>query len=427
MITVHSYPKAVLHADCDAFFTSVEQSLNPLLRGKPVITGKERGIASAVSYEGKQLGIRRGMRLSEIRQICPDCIVLPSDYETYSLVSKRFFEILRRFTPDVEEYSIDEAFADITGLRKVHRCSYEEIALKIQSVVHKELGLTISVGLSVTKSLAKICSKEKKPAGLTCLPGYELHRFLSQVPVERVCGFGPSSVSLLRKNSVETVLDFINKPKWFADRLLGKPGSELWHELRGDMVYPVHEASVQKPASISKAKTFTPASDNKAFVRSQLFRNAESAFIKLRRHKLAVKRIAVYLRNNEFRSRGVEVLLNHPAADILSQAFDAVYDPGQMYRQTAVCLSGLSDACNTPQDLFLDSLRIQTMQKLAECTDQINREYGKHTMHLASTQMLKVFQQHLGDRGDVHPRKLIRLKGETVRKRVGIPLWNVKI
>lgn len=168
LLTLHSLPKAIIHVDCDAFFASVEQAMNPELRGKPVITGKERGIASAMSYEAKRLGVTRGMRLFEIKKICPDAIILPSDYETYSLFSKRFYGILRRFTPDVEEYSIDEAFAELSGLRRVYRTSYEEIAIKIKKTVESELGITVSVGLSLTKSLAKICSKENKPSGFTC-------------------------------------------------------------------------------------------------------------------------------------------------------------------------------------------------------------------------------------------------------------------
>src|SRR3989338_1959353 len=96
-ITLHSLPKSIIHVDCDAFFASVEQAVNPALKGKPVITGKERGIASAMSYEAKRRGVVRGMRLFEIKRICPDAVILPSDYETYSLFSKRFHGILRRF------------------------------------------------------------------------------------------------------------------------------------------------------------------------------------------------------------------------------------------------------------------------------------------------------------------------------------------
>src|SRR5436190_20085709 len=100
---LRSYPKAIIHIDGDAFFASCEQARNPELRGKPVITGLERGIASSMSYEAKARGITRAMRLSDIKKLCPEAIILPSDYETYALLSKRFYAIVRRYTPFVEE------------------------------------------------------------------------------------------------------------------------------------------------------------------------------------------------------------------------------------------------------------------------------------------------------------------------------------
>src|SRR3990170_6086875 len=126
-ITISSWPRAILHLDADAFFASCEQAMHPELKGKPVITGRERGIVAAASYEAKARGVKRGMRLSEVKKVCPDAVLLPSDYETYSLFSLRMFEILRRFSPMVEEYSIDEAFVDLTGLRRLYHAPYEEI------------------------------------------------------------------------------------------------------------------------------------------------------------------------------------------------------------------------------------------------------------------------------------------------------------
>lgn len=114
--TSESLPRAILHIDGDSFFASCEVAKNPTLRGKPVITGKERGIVSAATYEAKARGVTRGMRLSEVRTVCPDAIILPSDYETYSIFSYRMYEIVRRYTPAVEEYSIDECFADLGGM-----------------------------------------------------------------------------------------------------------------------------------------------------------------------------------------------------------------------------------------------------------------------------------------------------------------------
>src|SRR4029077_543352 len=156
-------------------FASCEQSRDPKLKGRPVVTGKERGIASSMSYEAKARGVTRGMPVSQILKVCPEAIILPSDYETYSLLSKRMFDIVRRYTPVVEEYSIDECFADITGLRRKYRTSYIEIAERIKHDLDTELGFTFSVGLAPTKVLAKIGSKWAKPSGLTNIPGRLTH------------------------------------------------------------------------------------------------------------------------------------------------------------------------------------------------------------------------------------------------------------
>ena len=128
MLNLRSWPQAILHIDGDAFFTSCEEAIHPELKGKPLITGGERGIVACASYAAKALGVKRGVPLHEAKKICPGLIVLPSDYETYSLFSRRMYNIVRRFTPQVEEYSIDEAFADLTGLRRALRSSYETIA-----------------------------------------------------------------------------------------------------------------------------------------------------------------------------------------------------------------------------------------------------------------------------------------------------------
>src|SRR5512140_578528 len=180
-LTITSWPRAIMHLDADAFFASCEQAVRPELRGRPVICGKERGIVAAASYEAKTKGVSRGVRLSDVKKICPDAVILPSDYETYSLFSVRMFEILRRFSPDVEEYSIDEAFVDLTGLRRSFHGPYGMIAKKMQETIEMELGITVSVGVSLSKVLAKIGSKYNKPHGLTLIPGREIHIYLRKI------------------------------------------------------------------------------------------------------------------------------------------------------------------------------------------------------------------------------------------------------
>src|SRR5512141_252151 len=251
-LTIRSWPRAILHLDADAFFASCEQAIHPELRGKPVITGKERGIVAAASYEAKARGIQRGMSLPEIKKVCPDVIIVPSDYETYSLFSVRMFEILRRFSPDVEEYSIDEAFVDLTGLRRTYHGPYSEIAEKMRRTIHQELGITVSAGVSLSKVLAKIGSKNKKPDGLTMIPGREIHLYLEKLPVEKVWGIGPNTAAFLKKFGITTALQFVKKDEEFICKYFSKPYHEIWQELSGMSVYPVVTESKSSYQSISK-------------------------------------------------------------------------------------------------------------------------------------------------------------------------------
>ncbi|MBU4459053.1 MAG: DNA polymerase IV, partial [Verrucomicrobia bacterium] len=333
-LRLDGFPRAVLHFDGDAFFASVEQALDPSLKGRPLVTGKERGIIACASYEAKRLGIRRGISLWEAQRMCPDLVVLPSDYETYSLYSKRMFDIVRRFTPVVEEHSIDEGFADLTGLRRLHHGAYEQIALAIQKTVLDELDLGISIGLSLSKSLAKLASKFRKPAGFTPVAGRHIHLFLRRRTLADVWGFGPNTVALLEKHGLRTPYDFVTRPQAWADRLMGKIGRELWSELRGDAVYPVATEEKPSQASISKCKTFTAPSTDGDYIYAKLVRNLESAFIKLRRHKLRAKVLAVALRKQDFGQQALGARLNRPtsatheALPLLRPLFDAIFEPG---------------------------------------------------------------------------------------------------
>jgi len=204
LFSPHSWPQAILHIDGDAFFTSCEEAIHPELRGKPIIAGGERGIVACASYAAKKKGVARGVPLHQARKICPELVILPSDYETYSLFPRRMFNVMRRFTPQVEEYSIDEAFADITGMRRTLRASYETIAVNIKNEIARELGITVSVGLSITKVLAKVGLKHRKPNGFTCIPGKSIAIYLEHLPVEKIWGIGHATASYLHKMGVRT-------------------------------------------------------------------------------------------------------------------------------------------------------------------------------------------------------------------------------
>src|SRR4030042_452834 len=245
-----SFPRAILHIDGDAFFASCEQARDPALKGKPVITGLERGIAASMSYEAKARGVTRAMPLFEIRRLCPDAIILPSDYETYSLLSKRFYDVVRRWTPDVEEYGVDECFADLPGLRRLHHASYAQIAARIQGTLTEELGSTFSIGLAPTKVLAKMGSKWKKPHGLTVIPGRRIHEYLRDLPVEKIWGIGPQIPGFLANQQVTTALQMAKIPLEWVFEHTTKPFQEIWQELNGVSVMPLATEPKMTPETI---------------------------------------------------------------------------------------------------------------------------------------------------------------------------------
>jgi DNA polymerase-4/DNA polymerase V len=420
--------KAILHIDGDAFFASCEVATNPALRGKPVVTGKERGIASSMSYEAKAKGVKRGMTISEIKRVCPDAIILPSDYETYSIFSQRMYNIVRRYTSEVEEYSIDECFADLTGLRRSLKMTYEQMAENIKKELDNELGMTFSIGLAPNKVLAKLASKWKKPSGLTIILPNEIENYTKKLLVGKIWGIGPQTSAYLNKHGIITAFDFANKnPDWVIEHT-AKPFVEIWHELRGDFIYPLNLEIKHDYQSISKTKTFTPPSTDRQFIYSQLSKNVENACIKMRRHGLATKRIFFFLKTQDFHYHSLELDLLHITSapqEILSEIcnkFDKVYHKDILYRATGVVLIDLVDCNNVQLDLFCGSQKNDKWRDIYFQIDKIDEKFGKHSVFLGSSMQAINGVQYRGDRADFAKRRSNLFRGENKRQRLGIPM-----
>jgi DNA polymerase-4/DNA polymerase V len=379
-----------------------------------------------MSYEAKARGVTRGMPLHEIQRLCPDCIIMPSDYETYSLFSVRMFDIVRRYTGDVEEYSIDECFADLTGLRRPLKMSYRQMVERIKSDLDTELGMTFSVGLAPTKVLAKVASKWKKPSGLTVISGRHIEEYLGALPVEKVWGIGAQTSAFLAKHRIITALDFARRDEAWVKRHLSKPYQEIWHELRGTPIYPVTIEKKTEYKSIGKTKTFTPPSTDRAFVLAQLSKNVENACIKARRYHLRSNLVFVFLKTQDYRYRGLELRLarpvNVPGAIMreVEARFDELFVGALPYRATGAILMNLESQGLQP-DLFGEHVEIERLEKIYASVDALSRKYGKHTVFLGSSFNAMKGSQHLTERGDQARRKTRLLKGETERRRVGIP------
>jgi DNA polymerase-4/DNA polymerase V len=343
------------------------------------------------------------------------------------------FEILRRFSPDVEEYSIDEAFVDLTGLRRSFHGPYVMIAKRMQETIETELGITVSVGVSISKVLAKIGSKHNKPHGLTIIPGRDIHLYLQKLLIEKIWGIGPNTAAFLRKFGIVTALQFARKDERFIQKHLSKPYQEIWNELNGRSVYPVVTESKSSYQSISKTKTFTPPSNNETFVFAQLSKNLENACIKARRYKLAATRLTIYLRKQDYTDAGVAIKVSLPTAyptDLfgpLREGFNHVYQGNAFYRQTGIVLAGLVSEKGIQYTLFDDPARIEKMAKVYNAVDELSKKFGKHTIQHATSLPTKLQAQHEGERGDVPKRKTDIFKGENKRQRLGLPVLHIKV
>lgn len=218
----------VLHADLDAFYASVEQRDAPALRGRPVIVGG--GVVLAASYEAKARGVRTAMGGRQARELCPDAVVVPPRMEAYSAASRAVFAIFHDTTPLVEGLSIDEAFLEVGGLRRIAGTP-TQIAARLRERVRSEAGLPISVGVARTKFLAKVASAVSKPDGLLVVEPDREEEFLLPLPVERLWGVGKATAAKLHGLGIHTVGELAELEAATAERLLGRAAGAHLHAL----------------------------------------------------------------------------------------------------------------------------------------------------------------------------------------------------
>ena len=216
-------PRTILHVDMDAFFASVEQRDDPRLRGRPVLVGgtSRRGVVSAASYEARAFGCRSAMPTAQALQLCPHAVVVKGRFDAYRAASRAAFDVFGRYTPQIQPMSIDEAWLDVTGSRRLHGDG-PTIARSVRRDVLAETGLTCSVGVAPNKFLAKLASGMNKPDGLTVIAPGDVDKILLPLPVGDVWGIGPATVRRLDRFGVRTVADLRKMPPaFFADKTAG--------------------------------------------------------------------------------------------------------------------------------------------------------------------------------------------------------------
>ena len=388
------FERVILHFDGDSFFASVEQVMDYRLRGKPLVTGGERGSITSASIEAKRCGVSRGVSMRDAKKLCPGLIIVSGDYLSYSIFAERMYAIVREFTPLVEEYSIDECFADITGLDRAMRMSYEDIACAIKARLETCLGLTFGVGMGPCKVLAKIASKHRKPAGFTVIHPDNLRDMLKDLPLGRIWGIGPSTSIQLSMAGVHTALQFAEKPAWWIEQhKISKPYRDTWMELQGHYMKELTLVA-DAPHSIIKSRTFTPPSSERAFILSQLSKNIEAACAKARRHRLRAGSIRFYLKTQAFTYKAKDIRMPLPTSSptemlrLIATFFDEVYRPGVLYRATGVSLYSFVPEIGgrgRTDDLFGDSEETEKNAAVFRALDKVSRRYGEHSVYLGSS------------------------------------------
>lgn len=288
--------REIVHVDMDAFFASVEIMDNPSLRGKPVIVGgtTERGVVATCSYEARSFGVRSAMPAYIAKSKCPDAIFLPVRYERYKEISNRIFHIFYRITPYVEPLSIDEAYLDITHLKR----NPVEVAKYIKQAVKKEIGLTISAGVSYNKFLAKLASDWNKPDGLKVIEKQEVPKILFPLPISKIYGLGEKSTKKLNDIGIFTVKELYELPKELLIEFFGKFGVEIYERARGIDNREVQVLRERK--SIGRETTLRVDTDNKEELKTYLKSFAHSVSSTMRSKNVSGKSITIKIKTSSF-------------------------------------------------------------------------------------------------------------------------------
>ncbi|MEA5019673.1 MAG: DNA polymerase IV [Gordonibacter sp.] len=348
---------AILLVDLDAFFASVEQLDHPGWRGKPVIVGGDadkHGVVSTASYEARRFGVRSAMPASTARRLCPEAIWTRGHFERYNEVSRAIMDIVRNETPYVQQVSIDEAFADVTPTA-VNREHPVIVAQRIQRRVEK-LGVTCSVGVGSTKTVAKIASDMDKPCGLTVVyPGRE-RSFLAPLPVRALSGIGAAAEAKLKSRGMITLGDIAAADESQLVRLFGKNGHVMHIRANGGDDAPV--VTTEKVKSISNETTFAVDLTQRDEVEAALSTMAAKVGRRLRRKELKGRTLGLKIRFDDLSVRNVQRRLDHPSDDelafapLLYRMIDEVWYPGTPVRLLGVSMTGFDVEEGMQESLF---------------------------------------------------------------------------
>ncbi|MGO4299952.1 DNA polymerase IV [Leifsonia sp. RAF41] len=335
---------SILHVDMDAFFASVELLERPDARGKPAIVGHAggRGVVTSATYEARRYGVRSAMPMSQALRLCPSAIILPPHYERYTEYSAKVMDIFHQVTPLVEPLSIDEAFLDVSGARRLLG-SPRRIAELIRSRVLEETGLTCSVGVAATKFMAKLASGRAKPDGLLVIPRADTLDFLRPLPVGALWGVGASTQASLERMGLLTVADLADAPLHVLQKAVGDAGGRRLHDLaNGRDARSIVTESREK--SIGHENTFGTDVGDLDTLRREFLRLSGRVGERLRKHDMVARTVAIKVRFSDFRTITRSRTLAEPTnvgRRLFEEAWDVFDALGLDVRQTPLRLIGV--------------------------------------------------------------------------------------
>jgi DNA polymerase-4 len=385
--------RTILHVDMDAFFVSVELLDRPELRGRPVVVGGtgDRGVVAAASYEARAHGIASAMPTARARRLCPRAVFLPADHGRYAPVSRRIVEILRSYTPLVEPLSLDEAFLDVSGARRALGDG-AVIGRSIRARVLAEEGLTCSVGVATTKTVAKLASEAAKPRpghagpryghGVHVVPPGGEASFLRPLPARALWGVGPATLSRLERLGARTVGDIADLPEVALVGALGRAHGRLLGQLaRGVDPRPVVPG--QRARSIGHEETFPTDLDAPDDLRREVVRLADAVAWRLRREGRAARTVTLKVRFGDFRTVTRSVTPPVPVEDGPALAGAALgllagVDTAPGVRLLGVSGSGLVGA-GTHQ-LSFDDVDRRRRHDVSGAVDAVRARFGEHAI-----------------------------------------------
>ncbi len=382
----------ILHIDGDAFFASCEVSRRPDLFGKAVVVGEERGIVTALTYQAKALGVRRGDPIHMIKKSYPQVTILSSHFELYRKFTHNLAEILIPQVSEFETYSIDECFATLVG----SRLEVEEKVKYLKSLVQRKLGITYSFGVSTTKTLAKVASKKNKPDGICFLMNQkEITEALRVTKVDNIWGVGWATSKKLHRYKVETAYDLITKE--LRDSLTDDFSVNRFQtidELKGIKHFDIGLSNAHKK-SIQSTRSFISKTSNKNILLAELSRNVEVACSQMREDGLVTKFVYVFfkpkIKGQKYIQKSFE-LPNYTNSDMtimkyIEHMFDESFNEGHIvYKKSGITLIGLKKHDELEPDLFNTQEEV-TMQesKITRLVDGLRNKYGFGIVSLASS------------------------------------------